>query len=73
MRKLLASHSSTLGHSRVTYHVPREFDPPTGMTYGFLPSFSNFFFNKSVRAWDQTQDISQTEKWKGDLSWAQEL
>lgn len=35
-----------------TYQVPREFDPPTGMTYGLLPSFSNFSFNKSVRAWD---------------------
>jgi hypothetical protein len=30
------------------YQVPREFDPPTGIMYGFLPSFSSLAFSNSA-------------------------
>lgn len=47
-----------IGHKKkfkayaISHQVPREFDPPTGMTYGFLPSLINFSFSKFVRACD---------------------
>lgn len=36
--------------SNHAYQVPKELDPPTGITYGFLPSFSNFSFRISASA-----------------------
>ena len=44
-----------------THQVPMRFDPPRGITYGFLPSFSNFSFRILVRVCYQRLNIDNEQ------------